>query len=97
MKNQFKKLICVLAGHRMCESTMFNNNVQSCLRCGDTRAFYYDGTNFWTDQEYYGLIGYPIWKIKNYFLAAWIYFKLKIGKLKINNRTNKDNSDECPF
>lgn len=95
MKNQFKKLICVLFGHKMDYSCMEHHNVQCCLRCGDTREFTYHDLEYWTDAEFYGLIGYPIWRIKNYILAAWIFIKLKTGKLKINDKNNED--DSLPF
>jgi len=94
MKNQFKKLICVLAGHKMDYDCMEHHNAQVCLRCGDCRNFYYNEKDYWSDLEYFGLIKYPIWRIKNYILSKWVWVKLKTGKLKV---VNKDQSDDCPF
>lgn len=89
-----KNLICKLFGHFIDENCMIQNNVQYCLRCSDQRAFYYDGTNYWTDLEYYGLIGYPLWRLKTYILSKYIWFKLKTGKLRV---TKQDENDSVPF
>ncbi len=95
MKNQFKKLICVIFGHKMDYKLMNDQNIQGCFRCGDSRAFYYDGTNYWTDVEYYGLIGYPLLRIKNCIWDKWFWVKMKIGKPKTTNKDDED--DSVPF
>ena len=89
-----KFLICKLFGHKMDYPCMEHHNMQVCLRCGDSRG-YYDGTEFWTNLEYYGLLFYPLYKIKTYFRAEWTCFKIRIGKLKIKNKYNDE--DDCPF
>lgn len=95
MKNQFNKFICKLFGHKFDEKCMMDNNVEYCFRCFDSRAPHFDGTTYWTDKEYYGLIGYPIYRLKGYILSKYVWIKLKTGKLKIQN---KDNYDEnTPF
>lgn len=96
MKTQLIKLFCLLFGHKMDYQLMNNSNIQGCFRCGDTRAFYYDGSNYWTDLEYYGLFIYPLWKIKNYIWAGIIWIKIKLGKLKVWNKNNEE-TDDVPF
>ena len=43
---------CYVFGHKPTEVTA---GVEACDRCGDTVAYYVDGTQ-WTDRERYGLI-----------------------------------------
>lgn len=92
MKNQIKKLICLLFGHKMNYQLMYDMNVQECFHCKDVRAFYHDGTNFWTDAEYYGILGYPIWRLKNYIWSKYVWVKMKINKPKVN-----EWDDSLPF
>lgn len=94
----FNKYFCKFFGHKLDEHCYYNHSVLYCLRCFDSRAPHLDGSEYWTDQEYYGLIGYPIWRLKTYILSKWIWVKLKTGKLKVGKIEKEDiDKDDCPF
>lgn len=60
-----RNVICIVMGHKTTEPTA---GVELCDRCGDSVAYYHDGTQ-WTDRERYGLID-PLrrfcWRIRRW-------------------------------
>lgn len=48
----FNVLFCRFFGHKIIEPTA---GVELCERCGDSVAYYHDGSQ-WTDRERYGLV-----------------------------------------
>ena len=79
--------ICWALGHRYTEPTQ---GVEHCPRCDDTRAFYYDGSNYWTEWERYGRLKLPVlkvwWKLRSLALPRCH----ECGKLLVAKRYRGD-------
>lgn len=68
--------ICFLIGHAPCDHeacSCYRNGIEHCGRCGDSRySGYGEGWTYW---EAFGIVGYPVWIIKRFFIDY--FYKIK--------------------
>lgn len=91
MKYYIIKLHCWLFGHKMLDDEFYSNNgLECCDRCNTCSHFAYE-TVLFSEREYYGVIGYPVFATKRLIIRA--YYNV-IDRFK---RKPGFDDDECPF